>query len=165
MSPKKRLSLIITVAALALTAVSVSAVLGGGRNDAGTYERNIIERVNVSVSRTEFTFSKADDAGMLPCNLTFSIDKAEPDFFARLDSLVIEGEGISGTVYEGDAAPEYVVLPEIGGLSWNISFAVRYKKGVTAYPLKLVVTYTSGTDAANVDSYIREIPINVTVNN
>ncbi len=162
MSPKKRLALIIAVAALALTAVSVSAVLGGVKTDSGSYERNIIERVNISVSRTEFTFKKANEADLLPCDLTFSIEKAEPEFFARLDSLVIEGDGISGTVYEGDAAPEYVELPE-DGLSWNISFSVRYKKGVTAYPLKLVVTYTSGVDAANVDSYIREIPVSVSV--
>ncbi len=161
MTPKKRLALIITVAALALAAVSVSAVLGGVKTGSGSYERNIIERVDISVSQTEFSFDKPDASGELPCYLTFKIDKTEPDFFARLDSLVIEGDGVSGTVYEGDAAPEYVVVPESGGLSWNISFSVRYKKGVTAYPLKLTVTYTSGVDAANVDSYIREIPLSV----
>ena len=161
MNPKKRLAVIVVAAALALTAVSAYAVLGGTKTGGGGYERNIIELVNISVSQTEFTFDKPDEAGELPCYLTFKIEKAEPDFFARLDSLVIEGDGVSGVVYEGDVAPEYAVVPESGGLSWNMGFSVKYKRGVSAYPVKLVVTYTSGVDSANVDSYIREIPLTI----
>ncbi len=161
MKRTKRLVVIITVAVIALTAVSAWAVLGGERTAGGGYERNIIERVNFSVSQTEFAFDEPDEAGELPCYLTFSFNKAEPFFFARLDSLVIEGDGVSGIVYEGDTAPEYTVVPDDAGLSWNIGFSVKYKRGVSAYPVKLIVTYTSGVDQANVDSYIREIPLTV----
>ena len=169
MKTRRRIMLLILAAALCLGAVTVFAVTRRADNTlTGAYEQPFIDRVNIAVSQTEFIFDSPKNGDELVCPFTFSISKSEAEFYARLDSLAVEGDGLTCVTYtardDSALAPERVVLTSNEGkpteLSWDISFTAPYKRG-GAYNAVLKIVYTSGADEINCDSHIKEIPLKI----
>ena len=134
---------------------------------------NIINRVSNSVSATEFTFSEPDKNGMLECRATVSIEKTEPDFYGKLNSITLSGAEFGYVMYtagkdNGDAhLPENVLLPSDTAstqpLVWEIAFTVPYEDGKNDYEVSLDIDYTTGVKTNLAQKYYKGIPIKITV--
>ena len=165
------IALIITAALLVGAATAFAVTRQADRTLEGHFEQPFVDRVNIAVSQTGFVFESPEEGDDLVCSFTFSIAKQEADFFARLDSLAVEGDGIKAVTYtagnDGFTEPERVVRmsedgePEV--LSWDIGFTVPYTKGLREYTAALRVVYTSGTDEINCDSHMKDIPLKITI--
>lgn len=157
-------SLLITAAAAAIYKFSSSS---------GEKVQHIVNRVNITVSATEFTYSNVGSDGMLTCTTKVSIEKTEPDFYGMLHSITVSGAEFGYTIYtpgknNGDAVlPEEVALPanEDGTypLEWEISFTVPYEAGRSVYEIDLDIDYTTGLKPNNTQRYQTNIPLTLTV--
>ena len=132
-----------------------------------------INRVNINVSATEFTFSRADENGMLECRAIVSIEKSEPDFYGMLHSITIGGTQTGPVIYtagkdNGNALlPEEVMLPVNADgtypLTWEIAFSIPYEDGKTTYDATIDINYTTGVKTNLTQRYMTSIPVTVTV--
>ena len=132
-----------------------------------------INRVNINVSATEFTFSRADENGMLECRAIVSIEKSEPDFYGMLHSITIGGTQTGPVIYtagkdNGNALlPEEVMLPVNADgtypLTWEIAFSIPYEDGKTTYDATIDFNYTTGVKTNLTQRYMTSIPVTVTV--
>lgn len=142
-------------------------------SSSGETVSQIVNRVNITVSATEFTFRSADKDGMLECRTTVSIEKTEPDFYGMLHSITVDGCETGYVMYtagkdNGDALlPEEVVLPmkdnETFPLEWEVTFTVPYEEGKTEYTASLGIDYTTGVKTNLKQRYQTSIPITITV--
>ena len=142
-------------------------------SSSGEKVQNIINRINYSVSATEFTFSEADKNGMLECRTVITIEKTEPDFYGMLHSITINGADFGYTMYtaganNGDASlPEEVMLPTgengVYPLEWELTFTVPYEDGKSTYDLNLDIDYSTGVKPNLVQRYNTSIPVKITV--
>ncbi len=128
-----------------------------------------VNRVNISVSATEFTYKNADADGMLSCSFVVSVAKTEPDFYGQLHSITVSGAEFGYNLYtagkdNGDALlPEEVALPCETPLEWEISFTVPYIEGQNDYELSLDINYSTGMKTNTAQRYMTSIPIKLTV--
>lgn len=162
---------IILIGALMITGAAVTKYKF--TSSSGETVSEFINRVNITVSATEFTFSRADENGMLECRTTVSIGKTEPDFYGMLHSITIGGTETGSVIYtagkdNGDATlPEEVILPvnEEGAypLTWEIAFSIPYEDGKTTYEATLDFNYTTGVKTNLTQRYMTSIPVTVTV--
>lgn len=133
----------------------------------------IINRVNIEVSATEFNFDRVDKDGMLECRTVVSIEKTEPDFYGKLHSITLSGQEFGFTMYtagkdNGNAIlPEEVMLPtnENGTypLNWEVAFTFPYEEGKNTYEVSLDINYSTGVKPNLAQRYMTSIPITVTV--
>lgn len=174
MKRKKLLTIGIVLIILGILAITTSAVVKYKfTSSSGETVSQVINRVNIEVSATEFTFSKADKDGMLECRTTVTIEKTEPDFYGRLDSITLSGAEFGYTMYtagkeNGDALlPQNVTLPSnengVYPLEWEIAFTVPYEEGKTDYNISLDINYTTGVKTNLTQQYQTSIPITITV--
>ncbi len=142
-------------------------------SSSGEKVQNVINRINYTVSATEFTFKEADKNGMLECRMTITIEKTEPDFYGMLHSITINGAEFGYTMYtagkdNGDSSlPEEVLLPTgengVYPLEWELTFTVPYEDGKNAYNLSLDIDYSTGVKANLQQRYNTSVPVTITV--
>ncbi len=142
-------------------------------SSSGETVSQFINRVNITVSATEFVFNRADENGMLECRTTVSIEKTEPDFYGMLHSITIGSTETGMVMYtagkdNGNALlPEEVMLPvnEDGTypLTWEIAFSIPYEDGKTTYEATIDFNYTTGVKTNLTQRYMTSIPVTVTV--
>lgn len=177
MKRKKMLAVAAVIIVLSITLITAAAVTIYKYSEAdGKMISKTVNRVNIEVANTEFTFDKPDDSGALLCTTTVSIEKTEPDFYGLLNSITLSGQEFEYTLYtagkdNGDSAvlPQNVTLPVKDGetypLTWEISFAVPYEEGKNEYNVSLDINYTTGLKSNATQRYLTSVPINITVNN
>ena len=142
-------------------------------SSSGTSVSNIINRVNITVSATEFSFDRVDKDGMLECRTVVTIEKTEPDFYGVLHSITIGGCQPGFVMYtagrnNGDALlPEEVLLPaDVEGenpLEWEVAFTVPYEKDKNTYDVTLDINYSTGVKPNLAQRYMTSVPISITV--
>ncbi len=167
------------IAAVCIILVSTLMITGAAitkykfTSSSGETVSEYVNRVNINVSATEFTFSRADENGMLECRTTVSIEKTEPDFYGLLHSITIGGTETGAVIYtagkdNGTAIlPEEVFLPvnEDGAypLTWEIAFSIPYEDGKTIYEATIDFNYTTGVKTNLTQRYMTSIPVTVTI--
>lgn len=174
MKHRKLLTAIICLALTGILVVSGTAVVKYKfRASSGETVSETINRVNITVSATEFTFASPDKNGMLECRATVSIEKTEPDFYGKLNSITLSGAEFGYVMYtagkdNGNAhLPENVLLPSDTAstqpLVWEIAFTVPYEEGRNEYEVSLDIDYTTGVKTNLAQKYYKGIPIKITV--
>ncbi len=156
-----------------LMITGASAVRNKYISSAGETVSEIVNRVNISVSATEFVFRNADKNGMLECRTTVSIEKTEPDFYGMLHSITIGGCETGYVMYtagkdNGDAIlPEEVLLPvkdnAVSPLEWEVTFTVPFEEGKTEYTASIDFNYTTGLKPELKQRYMTSIPVTITI--
>lgn len=173
----KHKKILITIACLILAAILMITGTAVARNkftsSSGESVSQIINRVNITVSATEFTFKTADKNGMLECRATVTICKTEPDFYGRLHSITINAEETGFVMYtagknNGDAQlPEEVLLPsdknDSQPLEWEIAFSIPYEEGKKEYNASIDFNYTTGVKTNLTQRYMTSIPVTITM--
>lgn len=170
MKKKKLLIAAICIAVISSLVITAAAVVKYKFSSADEPEvMETINRVNITVSATEFTYNNVSDDGMLTCSTKVSIAKTEPDFYGQLHSVTVSGAEIGYTVYtagknNGDALlPEEVALTSENPLEWTITFTVPYTEGQDVYNLSLDFNYTTGIKPNVTQRYMTSIPVTLTV--
>lgn len=158
---------LILISSLIITAAAV--VKYKFTSSSGDTVYQTVNRVDINVSATEFTYNDVDEDGMLTCTTTVSIRKTEPDFYGQLHSITVSGADFGYTVYtagkhNGNAIlPEEVALPSEKPLEWKITFTVPYVQGQNTYDLSLDLNYTTGLKVNTTQRYLTSIPVKLTV--
>lgn len=174
MKKKKLFTVGLCIFIVSVLVVTAAAVVLYKYNDAShSYVRKVVNRINIEVSDTEFTFAKPDSSGMLYCETTVSVEKTEKDFYAMLDSITLSGQDFGYVIYtagknNGEAElPENVMIKpcqsDNAAYKWDISFTVPYEEGTSSYEVLLELNYTTGVKPNVTQSYVTNIPITLTV--
>ncbi len=174
MKRKKLLTIGLCLIIAGIMMITGAAVTGYKYSSAsGEKVSNTLNRINYTVSATQFTFRQADKNGMLECRATVSIEKTEPDFYGKLNSITLSGADFGYVMYtagknNGDALlPENVMLPAKDGkvfpLEWEIAFTVPYEEGRTEYEVSIDINYTTGVKTNLTQKYLTSIPVTITV--
>lgn len=168
---KKKLLIIgiclIVISSLIITAAAV--VKYKYTSAAGETYIETVNRVNITVSATEFTYQNVAPDGMLTCSTVVSIEKTEPDFYGQLHSITLSGAEFGYTIYtagknNGDAVlPEETALPTGTPLEWTIAFTIPYVEGQDTYEIFLDLNYTTGIKTNITQRYMTSIPLKLTV--
>lgn len=142
-------------------------------SSSGETVSQIVNRVNITVSATEFSFRSADKNGMLECRTTVSIEKTEPDFYGILHSITISGIETDIVMYtagkdNGTAIlPEEVILPVNDDgtypLEWEVTFNIPYEDNKNEYTAFIDIDYTTGVKTNLKQRYQTSIPITITI--
>lgn len=154
-------SLVITTAAVVKYKYNASS---------GETVMETVNRVNIEVSATEFTYNNVAADGMLTCSTVVSLAKTEPDFYGMLHSITLSGAEFGYTLYtagknNGDALlPEETAITYNTPLEWEITFTVPYVEGQDTYEISLDINYTTGMKTNTTQRYMTSIPLTLTVN-
>lgn len=151
--------------------VGVIAVKNGSapKSSSGGYYSTIVNRVDFSVSATDFVLEKAGEGTeTFLLNAQIGIRKCEPDFFVKIKSIEITGMKVNYTVFtalEGDGEnyfPENLILRDSETHTWNteISFDALYPNETQA---QLIIEYESGITADTADAHRLTVPISISV--
>ncbi len=175
MKNKKLLTAIICIITVCALLVTVYAVTRYNYKSAtGQSESLIINRVNITLEQTQFTFDKPLSDGILECRTKLIIEKTQPDFYGMLHSVTISGEKMQYVVFtagknNGDAVlPENVLLPvnekgDTQPLEWDITFAVPYEESKSTYYISVDLYYTTGVKTNITQQYTTSIPVTVVI--
>lgn len=172
---KNRRKIISTAAAILaalLIPVGVYALKSGvlPTTSSGGFVRQTVDRINLSVDKTEFTFKKSED-GIYTIKFELSAEKTEAEFYGRLDSFSITGFDTQYTLLtSADGNAEYVldsaVLPAKNGkaekLVWQVEAPCRIG-GAGTFNGEIKIEYTSGVTEQFSDSHILAVPVKITV--
>ena len=158
---------------IALCATATAAITRLASKSQGKKQSYIVNRVNITFENTEFTFDNATAGETLTCKAHVSIEKTEPDFYGKLNSITISGVPLTSTVFSagknnGDTSlPENAVLPVSDGktvpLEWDIEFSFVFDGETTSYNLSADIDYTTGVSEVTAQRYITSVPITVLV--
>ena len=139
------------------------------KSAAGGYYRDIVDRLEITVDRTAFTFQ---GGGAMQAELTLTLQKTEADFYALIDAVDVAGleydslELICETPGIDPALPENMLLPvrdgESAPLQWKLLLTFTADAPATLTPV-LEVSYTSGLTAETADGRLLQIPLTLTV--
>ncbi len=174
MKNKKMLIVGICLILAGVLLITGTAITSQSQTEASGGEQHfLVNRVNLSVSQTQFTLTKPNN-GVLECRTKITIEKTQPDFYGMLNSIVFEGTGDGYVVYtagknNGDAVlPEAVMLPtdkdgKTVPLEWDIIFSLPYEDGKPTYDITLNVDYTTGVKVNTTQRYQTSIPVQITV--
>lgn len=169
---KKRIIAIVCAVLIAAAAVSAAAYTAYRfRTAEKPVERQYVDRVNLSLDRTAFTFDQPPADGMLICETTLTVEKSEAEFYGKLVAVTVEGgKNVIFTAGHdnGDAVlPQDLILPATAEapipLSWTVSFGVPYEEGKTDYEAALVITLETGMNAQSTDVRQARFPVTLTV--
>ncbi len=128
-----------------------------------------INRVDISVTDTEFTYENVGSDGMLTCTTTVSIGKTEADFYGMLNSITVSGAQFGYTIYTAgknnpdSSLPEEIALTYDKPLEWQITFTVPYEQGKNVYEIELAIDYTTGLKPNTAQRYQTTVPLTLTV--
>ena len=84
---------------IALCATATAAITRLASKSQGKTQSYIVNRVNITFENTEFTFDNATAGDTLTCKAHVSIEKTEPDFYGKLNSITISGVPLTSTVF------------------------------------------------------------------
>ena len=161
----KKLIIIIAVIAAAILAVSVSSAAVKKYTSAKNARvQKIVNRVNIEVDKTQFTYDDLNDGDIINASAKISIEKSEPDFYGKLVSITIEGADFTEKIYvsknKDDSLPQNINLPCGDPLSWNISFSVPYSENIEN-SIYISFDYITGINEQTKQEYITKIPISI----
>lgn len=166
----------VLVLALSLTAFGLSGLNGKNADKAQQPYKSLIEnRMNFTVDKTDFSFSKTSEDDIFCLSFTVTAAKTEADFYAMLNGITLTGGVFESVIYEpGENNGEYnnphsLIMP-IGDngkpltLSWKVTATFRYSSTLSkSFAPELQINYTSGLKIGYADSHILTVPINITV--
>ena len=142
-------------------------------SSSGETVSKIINRVNITVSATEFSFDRVDKDGMLECRTVVTIEKTEPDFYGVLHSITIGGCEPGFVMYTAGKNNGDTLLPEDGlrpadvdganPLEWEGAFTVPYEKDKNTYDVTLDINYSTGVKTNLAQRYMTSVPITINV--
>ncbi|MCL2513028.1 MAG: hypothetical protein FWF08_03920 [Oscillospiraceae bacterium] len=177
----KRLKIIVVSAALVFAFAAGAVALAGiaASKKSGSFETEIINRVNIYADDTEQVFKSPGGTGKFTARVVVSAAKTETDFYARINSISVSGmpyENVIITPVQGEYAlfPQNAVLP--GGdlkadgtaepppvAKWYVDITFSASAGAECRP-SVDINYTSGVNSQNADTHILNIPVKLTVN-
>ncbi|NMP38480.1 MAG: hypothetical protein GX051_10265 [Clostridiales bacterium] len=166
------------VCALAMTFVlllgAVTFAFAGGvmGTPDGEWNNNLIHRVNLGVSPTNFTFYLTEEREQFSFEILFSAQKSEADFYGKILTATLSGldydylswtpSGIASTPY----SPKNAVLPVEDGVartwSWYASYTFTADKA-EIYNLSFDIRFVSGKNLENAEEHLLSVPITVSV--
>ena len=169
MKRKTVLIFIFLIIAGVITAVTVIAA-NRPQESAGQFERDVIDRVRFQVENTDFTLIKSGDEPE-EYEITFSLtaEKTEPDFYAILHSVDLEGLEYDSLIFQSDSnennVPIDLPLPAENGktvpLQWTVKLLFTSEKKAPV-DFSLVIRYSSGITENTADTHILKIPMHIT---
>ena len=151
-----------------LTVFAIRAAAGPSDRNGGYYH-TLVDRLDITVDYTQFTLKKSGkDAQTFEIPFTLTVKKCEPDFYAVLDDVEIEGlayasaDFICTTQTPDTAAPFDLPLPVSGNeplpLIWNVTLRANFtEKG--DYEAALRISYTTGLTQETADARLTTIPL------
>ena len=159
--------------ALLLAIVTAGAVIATRtpREATGAFVRKLVDRMDITVENTAFSFDPdASEDGTFELETTVTLTKTEPDFYARLLDISVEGldlDSLSVADATGAGALKKggVFLPVEDGKAVPLTLTVTARfqaDGETALSPTLVLHYRSGMTADAADERYLEIPLTVT---
>ena len=159
--------------ALLLAIVTAGAVIATRtpREATGAFVRKLVDRMDITVENTVFSFDPdAAEDGTFELETTVTLTKTEPDFYARLLDISVEGldlDSLSVADATGAGALKKggVFLPVEDGKAVPLTLTVTARfqaDGETALSPTLVLHYRSGMTADAADERYLEIPLTVT---
>ncbi len=157
----------VLIVSLMVSAAAITTYKFNNASESRYFET--VNRVNISVSATEFSYNKINDDGMLTCSAVISIEKTEPEFYAFLHSVTLSGNKTGNIIYtagknNGDAVlPQNIAIPNKVPLEWEISFTVPFEEGKSEYNLSLDINYTTGMKTNTAQRYMTSIPIKLII--
>ena len=131
------------ITGLCLIMISLLVITGAAvtkykfASSSGATVSQLINRVNLEVSATEFNFNRISKDGMLECRTVVSIKKTEADFYGVLHSITLNGADFGYIMYTAgkhnkDALlPDEVAITANDPLEWEITFTVPYEQEKT----------------------------------
>ncbi len=176
MKRKKIIIAVISAVIVCVLVITAAAVTKTKYTSAsGSFSSLVVNRVNIEVENTEFTFDEPEDDGYLYCITTVSIEKTEADFYGKIDSITLEGQEFGYIIYtagenNGDGAqlPQDILITACADddapMEWEIAYTVPYVQGQSTYDVTLNINYATGVKTNVTQSYLTSVPITVTVN-
>ncbi len=172
MKKKKALMILAFALAVIFIPIGVFAIKNAGSpvNTGGGFVRKTIDRLNLTVDKTTFTFNKID-SNVYNVSFTFTAEKTEADFYGVLDSFSVNGINSEYVLFTAtDGTTQYVLnnttLPASNGkpqlLSWTVEIPCKITSAGTVNG-SIQIVYTSGVTSETADSRLLEIPLTVTV--
>ncbi len=170
---KTHLSIPIALAVMLLfgcVAAAVPSFVTARRSDGSELIEPYLDRVDIRADCTGFECAR-DAEGVYKLDVRLTIAKTEAEFYARIDSVRAEGDGVLAFVVEGaDVSPDGMLLPvgadgEPEPLVLDLSVVVDgadIEAGQTM-SVDLVIDLTSGVNAGNVTSVRRTVPLTLSV--
>ena len=171
MSKKKKIAILLSLLLTLLIPITVFAVISAQMADVtkGGFSQNTVDRLNINIDATEFTFKKSD-SGTYMVEFTLTAEKTEGEFYGVLNSVEFSGLDFDYMLLTGDngenTAIDDTVLPSVNGTPQTLSWKVQIPCKITAtgeYTAEFSVSYTSGLTKDSADSRVLTVPITVTV--
>lgn len=173
---KQKLIIALCAALLAAIPLGVLAVRTLLRPASATdgYYSDVVNRVSFAAENTSFVFRKtAAGAETMQAELTLTLKKCEPDFYAVLRDLRISGMAYENAEFicetagmDGEALPGDVFLPVRDGAAAPLVYRVLLTftaDGAQTFTPTLDVEYTSGLTAESADERLLRIPLTIRV--
>lgn len=138
-------------------------------SSAGGYFSAIVDRVDITLSKTDFSFTKTQDGTqtfLLTAELT--IKKGEPDIYACIHSVDVNGAKCNYVLFTpgaengSEAAPNELILRSAEKRTWNVEISVDIAAKTTITP-ELTIDFSSGLTQETADEHLTSIPLNITV--
>ena len=168
---KRNILITVITAVLLAAAVITGIALSRPAQSEGGFDRDIIDRVRITVDATQFTVEKPENADAL-CELEFQlcIQKTEADFYAMLRSADLEGLDYESMIFQtasGDVCvPQDLTLPAENGKPVPVEWTVRVRFApATAQTLdfSLALNYVSGITQETAEEHVLKIPMQIVV--
>lgn len=169
----KKLNIIICILLLAAIPIGVFALTQTeSAPPSAPFSRTAVDRIDVSVSETEF-YPEINDDGVYSISFEIRIKKTQADFYAFLNSLKITGLEYDSAVFTplnencDGLSMDSLLLP----VKDNEPAEVAYRVEVTFHddfhdPIfpSLVLDYTSGMTRLTSEKHILDIPLTIIFN-
>ena len=167
------ISIVICAALIVAVPVTVWALKTGKAplSQTGSFQRQIVDRIDFSVENTEFTLQK-EAAGQEDYTVSFylSAKKTQADFYGRIDSVRITGLNYDNIVFvpqneycDGMTLND-LLLPVIDGepveARWRGDLTFTAQSAAPLSPV-IEITYTGGMTRESADTHILEIPLTI----
>lgn len=168
----KRKIALISLFLLLIGSITAVAVIAANRpsESKGQYERDVIDRVRFQVENTDFTLVKSNNGPEeFEISFTLTAEKTEPDFYAVLHSVDLEGLEYDSLIFQSASdesnAPNDLPLPAENGKTVPLQWTVRSlftSENNASVDFSLVIKYTSGITESTADTHIIKIPMHIT---
>ena len=163
--------MIITVLLMICIPVTVFAVKNGifPSASSGGYFSATVNRMDISLDKTDFELKKTNDGSeTFIVTAELSIKKCEPDFFAHVKSVSLNGLTSNYILFTadsengGDILPEDLYIRDTSPLKWKIEISFNAAAELKLTP-ELIIEYSSGLTKDTADEYQLSIPLTFTV--
>ena len=141
------------------------------KSQSGSFNRQIIDRIDFAVENTEFVMEKPAAEGTdYTVTFYFSAKKTQADFYGRIDSVRVTGLTYDNIVFlpqneycDGKTLTD-LLLPVAEGepqeAKWRGDMTFTAASATPLTPV-IEITYTSGLSPQTADTHILEIPLTI----